>query len=478
MIFTSFNFLIFFPLLALLYWFTPAKLRWSILLVGSYFFYINIEPVYSLLVAGVTLSTYVFTRLIDQTNIESRKKTFLVINCLLILIPLFFFKYFSAINNTIFTILDSYHIRWPLPEIKLLLPIGISYYTFMAIGYTIDVYNEEIEAEKNIGIVALFISFFPLILSGPIERATNMLPQFKKIRFLDYDMVVQGLKLMLWGYFMKLVVADRLGIYVDAVYDNISEHNGMSLLFASILFPFQEYADLGGYSLIAIGTAKILGINVMQNFNRPFFATSMSEFWHRWHISLITWLTDYIFTPLSFHLRKYKIWGIVIALMITFFISGIWHQASLQMVIWGLLQGAFLSWEALTHQKRALFEKKYHLTTKAWYIILGIGYTFILFASSEVFSRSPNISVALNVYHKILSVPGTLFIGQLPSFIFGILGILMILLKEFLDEFAPHKLLLFENKHKLIRVMAYSSVMIIILLIGVYDGGQFIYFQF
>ncbi len=478
MIFNSFNFFIFFPLLTVFYWISPAKLRWLILLVASYFFYINIKPVYIFLLAGVTLSTYVFTRLIDQTNIESRKKTFMIINIFLIILPLFFFKYFSAINNAIFTILDSYHLRWPLPEIQLWLPIGISFYTFMAIGYTIDVYNEEIKSEKNIGIVALFLSFFPLVLSGPIERAKNMFPQFKTIRILDYDMVVQGLKLMLWGYFMKLVVADRLGIYVDAIYDNIPEHNGTSLFCASVLYPFQVYADLGVYSLIAIGTAKILGINVMQNFNRPFFSTTMSEFWHRWHISLIKWLTDYVFTPLSFHLRKFKIWGIVIALMITFLISGIWHDASLKFVLWGLMQGAFLSWEALTQKKRSLFEKKYHLTTKVWYTILGIGYTFILFASSEIFSRSLSISDALIVFRKIFTMPGTLFIGPLPSFIFGILGILMVLSKDFLDEFAPDRLLLFESKHKFIRVMAYSSIIITILLIGVFDGGQFIYFQF
>ena len=226
------------------------------------------------------------------------------INIILILLPLFFFKYFAAINNQLFAFLDSYNLRWPLPEIKLVLPIGISFYTFMAIGYTIDVYNEEIEAEKNIGILALFVSFFPLILSGPIERAKNMLPQFKVARILEYDMVVQGFKFMLWGYFMKLVVADRVGIYVDAVYNNIAQHNGTTLLFASFLYPFQVYADLGGYSLIAIGTASVLGFQVMQNFNRPFFATSMSEFWRRWHISLISWLTDYLYTPSLVSIKK------------------------------------------------------------------------------------------------------------------------------------------------------------------------------
>jgi alginate O-acetyltransferase complex protein AlgI len=372
MYFTSFNFLIFFPLLAIVYYITPAKFRWFTLLVLSYFFYINVKPVFSILLAGVTLSTYVFTRLIDRTKIESWKKVLMVINIVLILIPLFFFKYFSSINGGIITLLESFHVRWPLPEIKLILPIGISYYTFMAIGYTIDVYNEEIESEKNIGILALFVSFFPLILSGPIERAGNMLPQFKLPKKPDYEMVVQGLKWMLWGYFMKLVVADRIGTYVDAIYNNIYQHNGTSLLFASILFPFQMYADFGGYSLIAVGVASILGFNVMQNFRRPFFATTMSEFWRRWHISLISWLTDYVYTPLSFKFRNYGVLGIVIAILITFLLSGIWHGAALTFVVWGLMQGVFLSIEALLRNRRALFEKKYNLNKKILYILFGI----------------------------------------------------------------------------------------------------------
>ena len=286
MSFTSFNFLIFFPVLVIAFYITPSKYRWLTLLIASYFFYINIKPVYALLTSGITLSTFFFTRLIDGTDSELKKKRYLAINISIILLPLLFFKYFSIINNELAALLANHNLRWPLPEIGLLLPVGISFYTFMAIGYTIDVYNEEIKAEKNIGVLGLFVSFFPLVLSGPIERAKNMLPQFKATKTIDYVMIVQGLKLMLWGYFMKLVVADRTGIYIDAVFDNFYQHNGTSLFFASCLRPFQLYADLGGYSLIALGTAKILGYNVMCNFNRPFFANSMAEFWRRWHISL------------------------------------------------------------------------------------------------------------------------------------------------------------------------------------------------
>jgi D-alanyl-lipoteichoic acid acyltransferase DltB (MBOAT superfamily) len=478
MIFTSLNFLIFFPIVTILYWILPAKHRWLLLLITSYFFYLNIKPVFALLLIFVSVSTWIFTLQIDKTEVESRKKKLMITNIALLLLPLFFFKYFGEINNGILAILESYHIRWALPEIKLILPVGISFYTFMAIGYTIDVYNEEVKAEKNLGIVALFTSFFPLILSGPIERAKNMLPQFKTSKVLDYDMVVAGMKMMLWGYFMKLVVADRLGIYIDAIDSNIVMHNGTTLLFTSLLYPFQLYADLGGYSLIAIGTAKIMGINVMQNFKRPFMASSMSELWRRWHISLISWLTDYVYTPLSFSLRKFKVWGIVIALITTFIISGIWHGAAITFVVWGLVQGIFLSIEALTNKKKAVFEEKYKLSKKKWYIFFGIIVTFVLFAASQIFGRAKDLGEAFVVFKKIITNPGAVFIGTPSTFLFFTLGVLMILFKDITEEFMPTKFRLFDSKNKFIRKMAYSLIVILILLIGVFDGGQFIYFQF
>ena len=478
MVFTSFNFLIFFPILAILYWITPFRYKWLTLLVASYFFYINIRPVYALLVAGVTLTTYVFTLLIAKAKAERSKQFYLIFNILLVLLPLFFFKYFGAVNSAVFGILEAWNIRWPLPEMKLLLPIGISFYTFMAIGYAVDVYNEDITVEKNPGILALFVSFFPLILSGPIERAGNMLPQFRKPPAFDYDLFTKGLKLALWGYFMKLVVAERLGLYVDAVYNNIENHNGSSLLIASLLYPFQVYADLGGYSLIAIGVANVLGIKVMQNFNRPFFARSMSEFWRRWHISLISWLTDYVYTPLSFAFRKYKIWGIVIALMITFLISGIWHGAALTFVVWGLMQGIFLSTEALTNKRRSVFEAKHGLNHKYWYLMMSMVVTYLLFSVSQIFGRVENIKDALLVFQKMFNDPGPLFLGPPSTTINGCIAISIMMLKDFFDEFLPGRLLFFENPRKVVRIISYSLVIIVILSIGILDSGQFIYFQF
>ena len=454
MVFTSLNFLIFFPAVIILYFLIPKKVRYYFLIFASLYFYINIKPIFALLLIGISIVTYLFAIFIENEKSDKKRGLLLNIGIIIILLPLFFFKYYNFVNESIFVLLEDLGLRMNLPEIALLLPIGISFYTFMAIGYIIDVYTDEVEAEKNFGYIMLFLSFFPLVLSGPIERAGNMLPQFKLPKNLVYTNVSVGLKLMLWGYFMKLVVADRLGIYTGAVYSNFELHNGTSLLLASILYPFQVYADLGGYSLIAIGAARILGINVMANFNRPFFATSMSELWRRWHMSLITWLTDYLYTPLSFYLRKYKIWGIVIALMLTFIISGIWHGANWTFIVWGAVQGIILSLEALSNKKKSVFE------------------------GSLVISIVPNIQDASVIFSKILEEPGALFIGSPAGLIYSTLGLSLLLLKDFTEEFLPNRFLFFNNNSKIIRVLSYSTIVIIILLIGVFDGGQFIYFQF
>lgn len=477
MVFTSINFLIFFPLVVVLYYLTPFKYRWLNLLLASYFFYINIKPIYSLLIAGVTASTYIFTRLMDISQKDRVKKRYMVMNIVLILMPLFFFKYFGPINEGFIFSLQKLHIRWPLPEIKLLLPVGISFYTFMAISYTVDVYNEDIKAEKHFGKLALFISFFPLVLSGPIERAKNMLPQFNRHQSADYDGIIKGMKLMLWGYFMKLVVADRIGLYVDVVFNELSKNNGTTLLLASILYPFQVYADLGGYSLIAIGTARILGIEVMQNFKRPFFAVSMAEFWRRWHISLITWITDYIYTPLSFAFRKRGLTGVVLSLLIAFLISGIWHGAALTFVAWGLLQGIFLSVEAVMSKGRKLFEEQHQLNGRWWYILFCCLVTFTLFALSQVFARASSIGNALIVLKKIASTRGSLYL-DMTNLLYVFVGLGLLLLSDFRDEFFPGRIVFFDNRNIFIRYAAYLSTIFFILYFGVFSGNKFIYFQF
>lgn len=405
------------------------------------------------------------------------KRKIQLLGIVLVILPLFFFKYFNFVNYSIYSLFAACGITISIPTISWLLPVGISFYTFMAIGYIVDVYNEEVDVEKNIASVGLFLSFFPYILSGPIERAGNIFPQLKYLKRSEPSELTAGLKQMLWGYFMKLCVADRLGVYVTAVLGNIAQHNGTSLAFASLLYPFQVYADLGGYSLIAIGTARCLGIKIIPNFNRPFFATSMSELWRRWHMSLIQWLTDYIYTPLSFILRSWKIFGIVCALMLTFLISGIWHGASLTFIVWGLVQGIYLSIEALLLNKRSAIEKKFHLQKNCFYVFSCCLVVFFLFAFSQIFGYCSNMGDAITVIHKMLSNHGHLFIDRV-SLLYGFIMLFILMLKDFCDEYFPGRIKLFDSQNVFIRCLSCWIIILCIFAFGCVESNQFIYFQF
>lgn len=476
MTFTSLHFFVFFPVVCVLYYLTPARFRWLLLLVASYYFYLNLKPVFGLLTAGITLSTWFFTNRIQRTQDDGKRSKLLWANVVLILLPLAFFKYFPAINQAVFELLSSWGVRYTLPEWSLLMPVGISFYTFMGIGYTVDVFNEEIEAETNIGYLALFISFFPLVLSGPIERGGNMLPQFHAPKKPNAAHFSQGLKWMLWGFFMKLVVADRIGIYIDEVFADISIHNGTTFLLTTILYPFQIYADLGGYSLIAIGCAKIMGFDVMQNFRRPFFSVSMGELWRRWHISLITWITDYIYTPISFSLRKHAKWGIVIALLLAFLISGIWHGPRMTYVVWGLLQGFYLSVEALTVKSRKEFREKYNIAHNAFFIVGCCVLIFLLFSLSQIFGRADNLHDAAFIFGKLFTDHRMPFL-DVPTLGLVAFGLGLLLLSDFRDEYFPTRMRFFENRYFAVRFASYLFVLLVVIFFGVVNN-RFIYFNF
>ena len=318
------------------------------------------------------------------------------------------------------------------------------------------------------------------MLSGPIERATNMFKQFKNKPVINYEKIVRGFQLILWGYFMKLVIADRIAILLHVIFPHVELHSGVTLLMAVLLYPIQVYADLGGYSLIAIGTANVMGIDVMANFRRPFFSTSMSEFWRRWHISLISWLTDYIYIPISYNLRKYKKRGIVIALMLTFLISGIWHGAAFTFIFWGLIQGALLSIEAVTVKRRTTLIKKYNLNKKNWYILLCCVFTYLLFAFSEIFCGPvDSLSKGFYIIKKIFTgFNGPLYYDDASMLFFLFAGICSLFFVEYKMEHGAQAYFLVNNKNAFVRFLLYAILIIIILLIGVFDGGQFIYFRF
>ncbi len=474
MTFTSFEFLLYFPVAVLLYNIVPQRFKAWYLLVVSYAFYAMMQPVYLLLLAGVTGMTYGFARWIAKTDDDKKRSRIMVCSIICVLLPLFFFKYYNFVNEQIASLIG---VEVLMPKMGWMLPVGISFYTFMAIGYLVDVNNEEVEVEKNIGIVGTFLSFFPIVLSGPIERAGNMFPQFKDLNRSTPADLTAGAKMMLWGYFMKLCVADRLGLYVDAVFENVVHHNGTTLLFASCLHPIRVYADFAGYSILAMGVARCMGIKIMENFHRPFFATSMSEFWQRWHISLIKWITDYIYTPLNFAFRKWKIWGIVVSIMLAFFVSGVWHGAAWTYIAWGVIQGIYLSIEALTKNSRTNFENKYKLVGKWWYTLICCCIVFVLFAFSQIFGHCADLKEAGVVIGKIFGDSGSLFMDQ-SSLIYGGLMLFILFLKDLRDEFFPKHFLCFNSKYIVIRFLSFIFITILVIWCGVLNSSQFIYFKF
>jgi D-alanyl-lipoteichoic acid acyltransferase DltB (MBOAT superfamily) len=445
------------------------------LLVASYYFYMNWKPVYALLILTSTVITFACSKFIgiqENSEVRGRKKKWILAASLIINFGiLFVFKYFNFVNESVFAVLDSMGLRWQLPNLDVLLPVGISFYTFQAVGYTIDVYRGDLKAENDFFTYALFVSFFPQLVAGPIERAKNLLPQFHEHHTFSYDATVSGLKLMLWGYFMKLCVADRIGNYVDAVYNNLPHHSGVSVLLATIFFAFQIYCDFGGYSLIAIGAAKVMGFRLMENFRRPYFSLSPKEFWKRWHISLSSWFMDYVYIPLGGNRVKY--WRHLTNLMITFLVSGLWHGANWTFVLWGATHGLFLVIENVLTR---LFGK--HEYNSLWIRLPKMLLCFALVCFAWIFFRANTASDAFMAIGKIFTEGGPLFVNDaMTVIVLGSLSLLVLVIKDLLDEIKSP--ILFVNSKKPI-VSLVSSVLLLyyILLFGVFDGGQFIYFQF
>lgn len=349
-----------------------------------------------------------------------------------------------------------------VPTLDILLPVGISFYTFQALGYTIDVYRGNTKAERNFLTYALFVSFFPQLVAGPIERSTNLLNQFKLKFTFDGKRAMQGFKLMLWGYFLKLVVADRCAMYVDPVFNNLADKEHSPLM-ASILFCFQVYGDFSGYTFIAIGCAMIMGFQLMENFRRPYFATSVTDFWHRWHISLSTWFKDYLYIPLGGN-RVGK-WRGYFNVLITFIISGIWHGANWTFIIWGTIHGLLQCIERHIGWGKRQF--------KGLSKILHIVLTFSIVCFAWIFFRAANIEEAFRIIQMIFSSDITPF--NIESTYIFIIGI--VILKEFMEE--KTKTFSLYEKHKTFFDNAYMIFLLVMIMqIGVTNGGKFIYFQF
>lgn len=475
MLFNSFNFLIFFPIVAMGYYLigcVGGGKKWLSncwLLLASYYFYLNLNPVYGILLAVITALTYGCGICLEKASNQSKKRWVLAICLVLNFSSLFIFKYYNFVCDSVNSVLMAAGIHWDAPYLKVLLPVGISFFTFQTGGYIIDVYRGTIKAERNVLDYALFVSFFPVILAGPIQRAKVFLLQLKEKHPLMYDNVITGLKMMLWGYFMKLCVADRLKTYVDSVFDNLPQHNGTSILVASIFYTIQIYGDFAGYSLTALGCARVMGFRLPDNFRRPYFSTSIKEFWKRWHIALSSWFGDYLYISLGGNRVKY--WRYLLNLMIVFLVSGLWHGAAWTFILWGALHGLYQILEALWKKRFGQPEYKHW-----WSHALKMLFIFVLVNMAWVFFRAGSIEDAFMAISKMFTQPGVPFLSPM-AMIFGAMSIAILFVKDFADEFRPGWKLMSSN-NKVVSTVTCALLAIYVVLFGVLDSSQFIYFQF
>lgn len=400
---------------------------------------------------------------------SNRKKGLAWWFALLAVLPLLVFKYYNFLNDSISLGLAAIGLKFALPGLNWAIPVGISFFTFQAVGYMLDVYHGKTKAEKNILDYMLFVSFFPQVTSGPISTANELLPQIKATHKFDYEQGKQGLKFLLWGMFIKLVIADRLGLFVDTVYANYIHYNGGTCFVASLFYTLQIYCDFAGYSLMAMGIARTLGFNLINNFRRPYFAISITDFWKRWHISLTRWLTQQIYIPLggSRCSKARTFWNI----FVTFLVSGIWHGANWTFIVWGCMHGVLQIVEkALGWQK---FEGKNRIV-----IVLRICVTFLLVNIAWVFFRMPDIGSACTVVEKIFMDFGIPDLSGLKIYskIILVIGLSLLVFKDIKDEFLQNKFVFLRKGF--FRWAIYITLFAMILTLGVLDSGQFIYVNF
>ncbi len=493
MLFNSLEFLIFFPIVVAIYFIIPRKIRYIWLLITSYYFYMGWNAKYALLIATSTIITYLSGIMMWKFKEEWIRKLTVAVSFITNLGILMFFKYFDFILDNINAVLGNMGVELVSNPFDIILPVGISFYTFQALSYTMDVYRGDIEPEKNPLRYALFVSFFPQLVAGPIERSKNLLTQLRncdKIKLWNYERVANGVVTMVWGMFMKMVIADRVAIFVNAVYDNLHAVGTVETIAAAVAFSLQIYCDFASYSTIAIGAAKVMGFELMENFNTPYFSSTIQEFWRRWHVSLSSWFKDYLYIPLGGNrkgtVRKYA------NLMITFLVSGLWHGASWNFVIWGFLNGFYQVLGSITRPYRDGFKKICGVKTEVFSHKFGqILFTFALTTLTWVFFRATTIEEAFYFFERMTYWnPWVIFNEGL--FAFGLdrvemnvllVGVVILILIDLLRYIKKKQFSDFMMEQNLwFRWVVVMFMIMACIVYGVYgvnfDSSQFIYFQF
>lgn len=505
MLFNSLQFLIFFPITVLLYYAIPYKFRYLWLLVTSYYFYMCWDAKYILLLMFSTVITFLSGILIDRAKrkhtdeegVLSKKgtiqcKIWVAASFIINLSILIFYKYFDFAVNSIFPVIDALYPQGNLvrPKFDVLLPVGISFYTFQALGYTIDAYRGTVKTEKNILRYAVFISFFPQLVAGPIERSDNLLQQFEEKHKFQFEKVRDGLLMMLWGFFQKLVIADRVAILVNQVFDHYKQYDGVQIMVAMAFFAVQIYCDFAGYTNIAIGAAQVMGFRLMKNFDCPYFGQTVAGFWRRWHISLTTWFTDYLYIPLGGSRKgkrkRYR------NIMIVFLTSGLWHGASWHYVVWGGINGLY---QVIGYELRPLkewFIRTFHIKAETFsHKLLQVIITFILVDIAWVFFRAETTIDAFLLLGRAVSefnfasfFDGSLYTLSLSrqEFNIALFSILVLFLVDFLHYRGMRIRESLAKQEIWFRYLVYLVAIFLILIFGEYgpgfDASQFIYFQF
>ena len=466
----------------------PHKFRWLLLLLASCFFYMFFQPIYILILILTIVIDYYAGIWIARTINKKRRKRLLLLSIIANIGVLVVFKYYNFLVENINVVMSTLHTTGKVPILNILLPIGLSFHTFQAMSYTIEVYRGNQKPEKHFGIYALYVMFYPQLVAGPIERPQNVLHQFHEVKRFNYEQFRSGLILMAWGFFKKCVIADRLSVFVSEVYGNVNDHQGISVIIATAFFAIQIFCDFSGYSDIAIGSARCMGYNLMNNFDRPYLSTTISEFWRRWHISLSTWFRDYVYIPLGGNRVNKSRW--YLNLLIVFTLSGIWHGANWTFVIWGFLHGMYLVIENVMYEKNPGFKNN----TSLLVIILKRFSVFVLVCLAWVFFRSQSASDALQlIKSSVIGIPqqvqliisnqfnarlNILYLNQASSSFF--IALFFILVMTIIHH--KQKILYFDqwvlSKKKTTRWALYYFLIISFICFGVFNRTDFIYFQF
>jgi alginate O-acetyltransferase complex protein AlgI len=480
LLFTSVQYFVFLTTVVILAFLLPYRFRWLLLLVASYFYYATWNVSYIVILLGITLVIQFTAIQMSGASQQSSKKRWLLVSLFVNLGLLFFFKYSGLFGNSLSQLFGSLGVPFSFPVFDFVTPVGISFYTFQALSYSFDVYRGKLTSVPQSRVIASYVAFFPSLLSGPIGRSTNFIPQLLERKEVDESNLTQGMRLILFGLFKKIVVADNLGLIVDAVYIAPSDVGRIPLLITTYLYTLQIYTDFSGYTDIAIGSAKMLGYDLLQNFRQPYFASSIRDFWHRWHISLTTWLRDYLYIPLGGN--RVSTWRWYTNILVVFVLSGIWHGAGCNFLIWGLLHGLFLLVGIWTTNIRQVLLSLFRLDRcPVFRNLIGILVTFHLVSFAWIFFRAKSIHHAVEIITNLFqnsSAADLLYFGtSLHQLVIGLVAFSVVVAWDVVEMKQPMSHWL-DAKPRWIRWLLYYVVLFSIISLGPSGRQDFIYFQF